>query len=268
MRTDFPHLLGDAACRAGLTMPPLPTHSKFTGVNKAERVLPRAHTTPQFPDFMDFVKSTWAVPAKVVLPATHFSPFTNLEGWSEEYATGTLRAEDGVQAYLAPDSVAWTTRHPLPPKREAEVKLLDKILAGAAQATTPANLAFVRVSLSELTISHTSLGEAEVTEVCHLAGIALHLIEAIGVCTGHTIALATVATRHARLSTTAITKSQKANVLNTPLSTTGLFGSARRQQCFKRREETRQHLQQDMPLPRLAVPSTGRVPTLTVRRRA
>ncbi|KAJ8405472.1 hypothetical protein AAFF_G00319450 [Aldrovandia affinis] len=147
LRTDFSHLLGDAAHRAGLTMPlppPPPTHSKLAGFCRAEHYVPRTHTMPQFPDF---IKGTWAVPAKVVLLATRFSPFTNVESWSEEYVTGMPRVEHGVQAYL-PDSTAWITRHPLPPKREAAIKLLDKIFAGAAQTVAAANnLALVKVPL-------------------------------------------------------------------------------------------------------------------------
>ncbi|KAJ8409468.1 hypothetical protein AAFF_G00228690 [Aldrovandia affinis] len=98
---DFRRMLRDAARRAGLTMPlhpPPPTHSKLTDFYKAKHYLPHAHAMPPFPDFMDFVKGTWAALAKAVLPARRFSPFTNMESWSEEYATGTAQVEDGVQA--------------------------------------------------------------------------------------------------------------------------------------------------------------------------
>ncbi|KAJ8411637.1 hypothetical protein AAFF_G00164450 [Aldrovandia affinis] len=121
-RADFPpRLLEDAVHHTSLTMPPRPppsTYSKLVGFYKAERSLPRFHTTPQFPDFMAFTTGTWVAPAKAILPLSCFSPFITMM---------VRRVCDGhVQVYLAPDSVVWATWHPLPPKREAEMKLLRR----------------------------------------------------------------------------------------------------------------------------------------------
>jgi len=183
---------------------------------------------------------------------------------------GVPPLDESLAAHLLPQAAGWAEgRRPLPPlprDREA-LEYLDRIFRlGAQMAAAANNLGVLGVSLitpQPETSAPSSQGDpGDYADRC--IGQINNLVNGVAAAAGRVMSLATVRSRHVWLGLTALSRSDRDDLLEAPISTAGLFGSVTAvTQRFRRLEEEREQISRMLPL---ALPQRGeRGPT--VRRR-
>lgn len=123
-----------------------------------------------------------------------------------------------MAAYLVPGSSFWPSskKATLPTSKDRlTTQLVEKSFVLGAQAVAAANkFALLAASLSRLTTGKTGLSEEERRSIT----------QASAVCAGRSMATSVVAERHCWLSLTAMKETDKAMLLNAPISDDGLVG--------------------------------------------
>lgn len=182
---------------------------------------------PAIPSLAKYVEVAWEAPLKARAPVKAYIPFTRVDGARPQ---DIPRLEDALAAYLVPGSSSWpSSRKPTLPttKDRLTAQLAGKSFALGVQAVAAANnIALLAASLSRLTTGKNALSGEEIEEASRISGAILHLTQALAVCAGTSMATSVVVERHLWLSMTAMKKTDKAALLNAPISDSGLFGAA------------------------------------------
>lgn len=271
---DFPVVMAMAAERVGLELPPplppRPVSRLRQGFYGPVQPAQPAFVSPLLPDVWQCVEATWRQPLRARASVAGMTGLLRLEGHPDSGCPGVPPLDESLAAHLLPQAAGWAEgRRPLPPlprDREA-LEYLDRIFRlGAQMAAAANNLGVLGVSLitpqPETSAPSSQDDPGDYADRC--IGQINNLVNGVAAAAGRVMSLATVGSRHVWLGLTALSRSDRDDLLGAPISTAGLFGSVTAvTQRFRRLEEEREQLSRMLPL---ALPQRGeRGPT--VRRR-
>lgn len=249
LRSDFTGLIERAASRLDIPLPPTPSVPDLMVGGPYSR--PRRATVllaPTMPSLARYVEGAWETPLTARAPVKAYIPFTKVDG---ERLQEISRLE---AAHLVPGSSSWpSAKRPTLPttKDRLTAQLAEKAFALSTQAVAAANnIALLAASLSRLTTGREGLSGEEMEEASRISGAILHLTQASAVCAGRSKATLVVLERHLWLSLTAMKETDKAALLNAPISDSGLFGAAVTDATarFGKLEEEKKQLARHLPL--------------------
>lgn len=254
LRSDFTGLIERAASRLGVTLPPIPSVSEVDLMVGGPYSRPRRAAVllaPTMPSLAKYVEGAWETPLTARAPVKAYIPFTNV---ARQRPQEIPKLEAALAAYLVPGSSSWpSAKRPTLPttKDRLTAQLAEKSFVLGTQAVAAANnIALLAASLSRLTTGREGLSGEEMEEASKISGAILHLTQASAVCAGRSMATSVVMERHLWLSLTAMKETDKAALLNAPISDSGLFGAAVTDATahFGKLEEERKQLARHLPL--------------------
>lgn len=254
LRSDFTGLIERAASRLDIPLPPTPSVPDVDLMVGGPYSRPRRATVllaPTMPSLARYVEGAWETPLTARAPVKAYIPFTKVDG---ERLQEMPRLEAALAAYLVPGSSSWPSakRPTLPTNKDRlTAQLAEKAFALSTQAVAAANnIALLAASLSRLTTGREGLSGEEMEEASRISGAILHLTQASAVCAGRSKATLVVLERHLWLSLTTMKETDKAALLNAPISDGGLFGAAVTDATarFGKLEEEKKQLARHLPL--------------------